>query len=166
VTRKRLAAALAAPAAVAALIVAGCGFQLKGAVALPADVKSVYVATSDELTPFSVELGRALRASGAAMAPSAAAADAVIRVAQDRTGQRVLSVNARNTPQEYQVFYTLRYSIDHGGTQAVTPQEIELSRTYSFSESDLLAKDREETILREAIARDLADLVVRRLASL
>ena len=47
-----------------------------------------------------------------------------------------------------------------------TPQEIELTRTYSFSESDLLAKDREETILREALARDLADLVVRRLASL
>jgi LPS-assembly lipoprotein len=113
-----------------------------------------------------VELRRALAASGATEAASAAAADAVVRVAQDRTGRRVLSVNSRNTPQEYQVYYVLGYSVDHGGTQAVPPQEIELSRSYSFSESDLLAKDREETILREAIARDLADLVVRRLASL
>jgi LPS-assembly lipoprotein len=148
------------------LLLAGCGFQLKGAVELPADVKSVYVATNDELSPFSVELRRALAASGATEAASAAAADAVVRVAQDRTGRRVLSVNSRNTPQEYQVYYVLGYSVDHGGTQAVPPQEIELSRSYSFSESDLLAKDREETILREAIARDLADLVVRRLASL
>ena len=148
------------------LLLAGCGFQLKGAVGLPADVKSVYVATNDELSPFSVELRRALAASGATEAASAAAADAVVRVAQDRTGRRVLSVNSRNTPQEYQVYYVLGYSVDHGGTQAVPPQEIELSRSYSFSESDLLAKDREETILREAIARDLADLVVRRLASL
>ena len=148
------------------LLLAGCGFQLKGAVELPADVKSVYVATNDELSPFSVELRRALAAAGATEAASAAAADAVVRVAQDRTGRRVLSVNSRNTPQEYQVYYVLGYSVDHGGTQAVPPQEIELSRSYSFSESDLLAKDREETILREAIARDLADLVVRRLASL
>jgi len=148
------------------LLLSGCGFHLKGAIVLPADVKSVYVATNDELSPFFVELGRALRASGATQAASAEAADTVIRVTQDRTGRRVLSVNARNTPQEYQVFYVLGYSVDHGGKQAVPPQEIELSRSYSFSESELLAKDREETILREALARDLADLVVRRLASL
>jgi LPS-assembly lipoprotein len=148
------------------LLLAGCGFHLKGALALPKDVSSVFVATSDELSPFAVELHRALRASGASEAPSVEAADAVIRVAQDRTGQRVLSVNSRNTPQEYQVYYVVGYSIDRGGKQAVPPQETELSRAYSFSESDLLAKNREEAILREAIARDLADLVLRRLASL
>ncbi len=153
-------------AGVLVLLLAGCGFQLKGAVSLPADVKTVYVATSDELSPFSVELGRALHAAGAALAASASVADAVIRVAQDRTGRRVLSVSARNTPQEYQVYYVLGYSIERGEQQAVAPQQIEVSRSYSFSESDLLAKDREEAILREALARDLADLVVRRLASL
>lgn len=154
-------------AAMFALVLqAGCGFHLKGAVSLPADVKTVYVATSDELSPFAVELGRALDAAGAVRATSASVADAVIRVAQDRTGRRVLSVSARNTPQEYQVFYVLGYSIERGDQEAVEPQEIELSRSYSFSESDLLAKDREEVILREALARDLADLVVRRLASL
>jgi LPS-assembly lipoprotein len=148
------------------LPLAGCGFHLKGAIALPEGLKSVYVATSDELSPFSIELGRALRASGATTAASAAAADAVIRVAQDRTGRRVLSVSSRNVPQEYQVYYVLGYSVDRGDKQVVPPQEIELSRSYSFSESDLLAKNREETILRDALARDLADLVVRRLASL
>jgi len=154
-------------AAVLALVLqAGCGFQLKGAVSLPEDVKTVYVATNDELSPFAVELGRALDAAGAVLATSASGADAVVRIAQDRTGRRVLSVSARNTPQEYQVYYMLGYSIEHGDQQVVAPQEIELSRSYSFSESDLLAKDREEAILREALARDLADLVVRRLASL
>jgi len=154
-------------AAVLALVLqAGCGFHLKGAVSLPADVKTVYVATNDELSPFSVELDRALDAAGAVRATSASVADAVIRVAQDRTGRRVLSVSARNTPQEYQVYYVLGYSIERGDQTAVEPQEIELTRSYSFSESDLLAKDREEAILREALARDLADLVVRRLASI
>ncbi|MFO1392889.1 MAG: LPS assembly lipoprotein LptE [Steroidobacteraceae bacterium] len=150
----------------AVVTAAGCGFQLKGALALPAEVRSVYVATSDELSPFAVELGRALRAAGATQAPSAAEADAVVRVAQDRTGRRVLSVTGRDTPQEYQVFYVIGYSIDRGDKQAVPPQEIELTRSYTFSESDLLAKNREEAILRQAMAGDLADLVLRRLASL
>jgi LPS-assembly lipoprotein len=148
------------------LAVAGCGFHLKGAIELPAEVKSVFVATGDLLSPFAVELGRALEGSGATRAASAEAASVVVRVAKDRTGRRVLSVSARNTPQEYQVYYQVTYSIERGGTQAVPPQEIELSRSYSFSEPDLLAKEREETILREAMARDLADLVVRRIASL
>ena len=149
-----------------ALLLAGCGFQMKGAVQLPAGVKRIYVATSDELSPFSVEIGRALAAAGATQAASASEADVVVRVLQDRTGRRVLSVSARNTPQAYQVYYALRYSIERGDQQVVAPQEIELSRSYSFSESDLLAKDREEAILRQALARDLADLVLRRLASL
>jgi LPS-assembly lipoprotein len=148
------------------VMAAGCGFQLKGAIALPADVKSVYVATSNELSPFAVELERALRDAGATLATSAGTADAIVRVAQDRTGRRVLSVSGRDTPQEYQVFYVVGYSIDRGDKQAVPPQEIELTRSYSFSESDLLAKNREEEILRQAMAGDLAELVLRRLASL
>jgi outer membrane lipopolysaccharide assembly protein LptE/RlpB len=36
----------------------------------------------------------------------------------------------------------------------------------SFEDSQLLAKDREEVILREAMARDIATLVTRRLESL
>jgi outer membrane lipopolysaccharide assembly protein LptE/RlpB len=120
----------------------------------------------DELSPFAVELRRALDDAGAAVAPSAGAADAVIRVTHDRTGRRVLSVSARNTPQEYQIFYAVEFSIARGDEQAVKPQAIELTRTYSFSESDLLARDREENILREAMARDLAGLALRRLESL
>jgi LPS-assembly lipoprotein len=151
---------------VLALAAGGCGFHMQGATALPAGIQKVYVSTKDELSPFAVELRRALDDAGAAVAPSAGEADAVIRVTQDRTGRRVLSVSARNTPQEYQVFYSIQYSITRGDEEAVKPQAIELTRTYSFSESDLLAKDREENILREAIARDLAGLVLRRLESL
>lgn len=158
--------ALRVIALLATLVAGGCGFHLQGATKLPAGLQKVYVARTDELSPFAVELDRALRDAGAQFAAAPADADAVIRITQDRTGRRVLSVSTRNTPQEYQVFYSLKYSIEKGGKEAVPEQEIELTRSYSYSESEALAKDREEAILREAIARDLADLVLRRLASL
>jgi LPS-assembly lipoprotein len=149
-----------------ALLAGGCGYRLQGATALPAGLDQVYVATQDELSPFAVELRRTLEGSGAVTPVSAGEADAVIRVLQDRTGRRVLSVSSRNIPQEYEIFYSVEFAIERGKAQAVAPQLIELTRTFSFSESDLLAKDREEAILREAMARDLADLVLRRLESL
>jgi LPS-assembly lipoprotein len=148
------------------LLLGGCGFHLQGVAALPADLHKVYVVATDELSPFAVELDRVLEDAGAEIVASPAEAEATIRVGQDRTGRRILSVSSRNTPQEYQVFYSLKYSIDRGDKQAVPEQEIELTRSYSFSESNVLAKDREEEILRQAMARDLANLVVRRLESL
>jgi LPS-assembly lipoprotein len=150
----------------AALLLAGCGFHLQGALTLPEGVRTVHVSTRDELTPFAVELRRALERSGAQVAPSSAGADAVIRIRQDRTGRRVLSVSARNTPQEFEVYYSVEFAIDRGGAEALAPQQLDATRYFSFDESLLLAKDREEASLREAMARDLADLVLRQLGSL
>jgi LPS-assembly lipoprotein len=149
-----------------AVLAAGCGFRLQGASQLPAGLDSVHIATRDRLTSFAVELGRGLERVGARQAAVAGEADAVVRVIRDRSGRRVLSVSARNTPQEYAIFYEVEFAIDRGGEQVVPPQRLELTRNISFDESELLAKDREEEILREAMARDLADLVLRRLESL
>jgi LPS-assembly lipoprotein len=147
-------------------LLAGCGFQLRGSAGLPADLGGVYLAMPDELSPVAVELRRRLEAGGPRLAPNAAAADAVVRVRIDRTGRRVLAVSARNTPTEFEIFYVLEYSIDRGGQQVVPPQRLELTRNFSFDERDLLAKEHEEDVLREALASDLADLVLRRLESL
>jgi LPS-assembly lipoprotein len=159
----------ALPSAACALVVillSACGFHLQGSAELPVEVRRVYVATADELTPLAVELREALSRNGATLAPAASAADAVVRVSRDRTGRRVLSVSARNTPEEFEVFYAVDYSIDRGGQEVVPSQTLELTRSFSFDEADLLAKDREENILREAMARDIAGLIVRRLGSL
>jgi LPS-assembly lipoprotein len=149
-----------------ALIASGCGFRLQGASVLPAGLESVHVVTKDELSAFSVELLRGLERAGARRAASVGEADAVIRVRADKSGRRVLSVSARNTPQEFEIYYEVEYSIDVGGSEVVPLQELELTRNFSFDESLLLAKDREQEILRDAMAHDLAGLVLRRLESL
>ena len=149
-----------------ALLLAGCGFHLQGAVTLPDGVHSVYVVASDELTPFVLSLKQTLQRSGATLATASSSADAVLRITKDRTGRKVLSVSARNTPQEFEVYYQVEYSIDRAGKEVVPSQPLELTRNFSFEESQILAKDREEDVLRDAMAQDLASLVVRRLESL
>ena len=53
-----------------------------------------------------------------------------------------------------------------GDKQLLANQEVSATRSYSFDERLLLAKEHEEAILRETMAKDLADIVMRRLASL
>jgi LPS-assembly lipoprotein len=151
---------------VALLALAGCGFQLQGGLDLPPGVERVYVSSEDQLSPFGVAMRERLDAVGAREPRSASNADAVVRVLSERTGRRVLSVSARNTPKEYELFYTVNFAIDRAGTEVVPREELSMTRNISFDETQLLAKDREERILREALARDLADLVLRRLEAL
>ena len=53
-----------------------------------------------------------------------------------------------------------------GGKSLIEDEEISATRDFSFDETQLLAKEREQEILREALARDLVALVMRRLAAL
>jgi LPS-assembly lipoprotein len=148
------------------VLLTGCGFHLQGNGALPESSRKVRIVTADEVTPFAVELRRAIERSGGQVTSIAAEADIVIRIQRDRSGRRVLSVSARNTPQEYEIYYSIEYSVDRGGQEVLERQPLELVRNMSFEDSQLLAKDREEVILREAMARDIATLVTRRLESL
>jgi len=147
-------------------VLAGCGFHLQGSSPLPAGSRNIHLSSPDQLTPFAVELRRAIERAGGRIAATSSDADLVVRIRGDRSGRRVLSVSARNTPQEYEIYYNVEYSVDRGGQEIVELQPLELVRNLNFDETQVLAKDREEVMLRDAMARDLALLVMRRLESL
>lgn len=149
-----------------ALSLTGCGWRLQGTSKLSPVMATTYVETDDRYTDFNRALRESLEASGARVVADKNEATAIVRVIKDESGQRVLTVSARNTPEEYEVFYSIEYAVDGRTEELIPPQRVELTREYSFDETALLAKQKEQAILREALARDLAGLVVRRLASL
>lgn len=152
--------------ACAALLLSGCGWRLQGTSKLSQSMTVTYVDAKDRYTDFNRALRDRLRASGARIVERAGDATAVVKIIKDETGQRVLSVSARNTPEEYEVFYAVEYSVASGGNEVIPPQRLEVTRDYSYDTTAVLAKQREQAVLREALAQDLAGLVVRRLASL
>ena len=76
----------------------------------------------------------------------------------------MLSVSATNQPNEYEITYLVRFSVTSGDKELLPPQEVSTTRTYSFTEQLLLAKGHEEDILREDMAHDLAERVMRLLS--
>jgi len=153
-------------AALTALLIAGCGFQLEGHTPLPAVVRNPYVEAPDRQSDFVQSLRHALLASGVQPTPDRTKASVVVSILKDSIARRVLSVSALNQPEEYEVTYTVGFSVSAGDKELLPAQEISDVRTYSFDERLLLAKGHEEDILRRDMARQLADRVMRRLASL
>ena len=153
---------------VAALVLSlsGCGFHLQGRSALPPQFKLSYVDAHDRQSDFVQGLRNALLVSGVELTEDTKAATATVHVLDDKHTQRILSVSPDNLPREYELTYTVRFSVTAGDKELLSPQEVETTREYSFVVSELLAKENEEAILQAALAHDLVDAVMRRLSSL
>jgi len=150
----------------AAAVLAGCGFQLRGAVQLSGRMAEPYLEVPDQYTPFYRELVASLEAAGARVAPAREGATAVVRIHVDEHGRDVLSISARNTPQEYEVYYVVEYSVHAGDEEILPRQRLRLTRDYAYDDAAVLAKQHEEDDLLEALARDLAALVTGRVSAL
>jgi LPS-assembly lipoprotein len=143
----------------------GCGWRLQGSARLPESMRSVYIDADDRYTDFYRELRAHLLTAGARVESSKDNASAVVRVEADNAGQRVASVSARNTPEQYQVFYIIEYSVELNGDDAIEREQIEVTANYSYDVTAVLAKQREQIAMQQALARELAGRVLRRMAS-
>ncbi|MDZ7644843.1 MAG: LPS assembly lipoprotein LptE [Woeseiaceae bacterium] len=125
-----------------------------------------YIDTDDRHSLFYRRLRRELQAAGVDVVESAANASAVFSILSDQTDQRVLSVSARNVPREYEVYYSVYYGVSSGQAVLLPPQEQVVTRDYTYDETRVLGKAREEELLREAIADDLVRIVLIQLSAL
>jgi LPS-assembly lipoprotein len=164
-SRPRSAAERAAVAAAVLIAAAlgGCGFQLEGVDALPEQMARTYLDTTDPSSEFFASLREALRLRGTEVVATREEALAVLRIIEDSTDQRVMSVTARNVPREYEIFYAVTFAVEAGSQPLIEPQSMVATRVYAWNENEVLGKAAEERILRRALADDLARRVLRRI---
>lgn len=148
------------------LALAGCGFQLRGTLSVPAEMARTYIDAADEYSLFYRELRRGLQGAAVELVESPEEATAILSILTDLTDQRVLSVSARNVPTEYEVYYTVEYTITAGDQVLLSPQDVTQTKSYTYDTTLVLGKAREEAMLREAIVDDLVRIVLRQISSL
>ena len=144
-------------------LLSSCGWRLQGAERLPSELSAIRIETVDAYSDFYRELRGRLQAAGAAVDAGNSASQAIMQVHRDETGQRVLSVSARNRPEEYEVYYRVEYSVSVAGAEIVQRHELQLTASYSYDSRLALAKQHEQAELQLALARELAAVILRRL---
>jgi len=161
----RLRPALSLVLAVIALA-GGCGFHLKGAAKLSPAFSSVYLDVPDPYSAANRAVRDALSMAGSTLRRARSDDAAVVELTKDETGRRIMSVSVRNVPTEYEVFYNVTYRVSVAGKQVLAPTELTMSRVIAYDETAQLEKEQEERIVREALARDIAERIVRQLSAL
>jgi len=150
--------------AVLMVLVAGCGFQLRGAYSLP--YESIYVSGTD-YSLIVAGLKRAIRASGSArLADTAQDAQATFLPTEELKETIILSYSSSGRAREKRLRYRYGYRVvDNKGRDLVLPGRVELYRDLTYADSDVLAKTQEEDLLWRDMETDLVQQLMRRLAA-
>jgi LPS-assembly lipoprotein len=145
-------------------LLAGCGFQLRGAYALPYD--SLFLAMPD-YSELGAGLKRAIRASGStqiAARPEEAQASFVPTL--DAREKDILSLSGTGRVREIRLRYRYAYRVvDVQGRDLIPPGQIELTRDMTYDDSNVLSKEQEENLLWRDMQNDMVQQLMRRLTA-
>ena len=155
------------PAAVVATLLAGCGFQLRGAPPVSSALEPLAVDCSSQVPE---TLCRSLREQlglGNVRLAPVADADYILRLKNFERDRRASAITAQAAAAEY----TLRHSVELEVISAdrvpmVATTRLNTSESYRYDETNVLARQREEETLRQQMDDRLAQQVIFRLAPL
>jgi LPS-assembly lipoprotein len=161
---ERLSILRLAAVAILSSLVAACGFHLRGDVAYP--FSTLYINAPANM-PFATELKRTLAGSSTLkLADSAAAAEVILDLPSVTDDKQVLSLSGGGRAREYALTKRLTFALhDTSGKDWLPAAEIVVRRSYTFNESEVLARESEEAKLFKEMQTDAVQQVIRRLQS-
>jgi LPS-assembly lipoprotein len=145
------------------LVLAGCGFHLRGAVEIPAELSPMYIQA-----PAGSAVRRAIedqiRGGSVHLASNAADARLILRILSEDRTNRVAAVDANGKILAYELHYLVRFdAVGADGRQLVPPQTLDLIRNFDNPDVEVLGKQLEEEMIYSDLAVDAADRVLMRL---
>jgi LPS-assembly lipoprotein len=158
-------AAIASLVAVAALGLAGCGFELRRSQSLA--FKSIALVGFTAESQLRTVLERELRAAGIALRDNPAQAEVVLDALGDARQRTVAASTSAGQVREIQLRVRLRFRASTpAGAVLLPPADLLLTRDLSYTETAALAKQQEEALLFRAMEDDIVAQVLRRLAAI
>ena len=146
----------------AALLLASCGFQLRGTAPLPFHSLYVQAAPASQLA---TQLKRAVRSGGSTqIAERPEQAEVVLQIMNELREKQILSITGGGRVSEYQLRYRVFFRLTDGKNREHIPaSELILRRDFSYNDEQALSKDSEEALLYRDMRDDAVQQLVRRL---
>ena len=147
----------------AALLLAGCGFQLRGTAELPFESIVVPGATAG----IALDLKRNIQSgTRTKIVEDPKQAQAILQFTQETRQKEILSLTVQGRVREFRLVYRVGFRVHDGkGGDYVPANVVQLTRDITFNDSDVLAKESEEQLLYRDMQNDMVQQIMRRLAA-
>ena len=145
-----------------ALLLASCGFQLRGTADLP--FKTIYMPPAN--TPgVALDLRRNIQAgTRTTVVDDPKGAEAVLEFTQESRDKIILSLAATGRVREFELQYRVSFRVhDNKGGEFVPPSTVFLKRAVTFSDTDVLSKEKEDQQIYRSMEADMVQQIMRRL---
>jgi len=148
----------------ACMALAGCGFHLR--VEQPFAFDRLYLSGADT-SPVVNDLRRVLATrKGLILTDAATGAQATLQIVSDAKEKIILSLTGAGLVREYQLRQRVSYILaDPRHPDNASPGEISVNRTLLYSDTEILAKQSEETLLYRDMETDVVQQILRRMAA-
>lgn len=145
------------------LVVAACGFQLRGSASLP--FSTLYVPNAT--VGIALDLKRNIQSgTNTRVVENPHDAAARLQFNEESRSKEILSLNASGRVREYRLIYRVGFSVVDGkGGEYLPTRVITLSRDVTYDDTVVLAKETEEQLLFQDMQSDMVQQIVRRLAA-
>jgi LPS-assembly lipoprotein len=144
-----------------ALLLNACGYHLRGALDLPAGMKNVYLEGGS--AQLRERFTRAMEISSVPLASSPETAGIIVRIFGEDNQRRVLSLSSGGTANSFELAYRFDYElVDSKNKVLVARQPIEIKREYYNDQLAIIAKDNEETVIRNEMYQQAVRTIVNR----
>jgi LPS-assembly lipoprotein len=146
----------------AALSLAGCGFQLRGTADLP--FKTIYMPPANQ-PGVALDLRRNIQAgSRTTVVDDPKGAEAVLEFTQESREKTILSLAANGRVREFELQYSVSFRVhDNKGGEFLPSSTVLLKRAVTFNDTDILAKEREDEQIYRSMESDMVQQILRRL---
>ena len=140
-----------------------CGFHLRGA----ADITFSSIHLQGSTLIISKNLKKMLTLNGVKVLDSAENAELLLELVGEENEKRILSLSGSGKVNEFELYYRVHYRTRLAGDALWSQvQTVEARRDYSYSDTELLAKQGEEKRLNEDMQNSVLNNLIRRLSAL
>lgn len=148
-----------------ALVLSGCGFQLRGSYSLPWETLAISGVPENNELYFQIKRGIETT-SGTKVIADPKEAKASLVVLQNLQHKNILSLSARGLVREFQLTRAFSYRVvDAAGKELLPASQIVLQRELTFDDERIYAKEAEEATIQREMQQDLVQQLLRRLAA-
>lgn len=150
------------PALLCTLLLAACGFQPRGTANLPFETLYVQAPAGSQ---FATQFRRMVTSgSTTRVIDNAKTADATLILVSEKREKNILSLSGGGRVSEFQLRYLMSYRmIDRNAVEIIPVTEIALKRDLSYSDTEALSKESEESLLYRDMQNDAVQQLLRRL---
>jgi len=145
------------------ILLASCGFQLRGTADVPFDTLYLPGAT----TGIALDLKRNIQSgTRARVVDDPKNAQAILQFTEETRNKEILSLTGTGRVREFQLRYRVAFRVHDGKGGEYLPQSlIQLTRDVTFNDAEILAKEAEEQLLFRDMQTDMVQQIMRRLAA-